>query len=625
MNEDETWLYRAESGAIDAAPDGDPGASDPDDAAAGDPPARRPRRLVIRLVRFGEVADQTQEGIREAFAPGAFDGVDPTQVVLESQRHDGPLAGVGESIEQDETEARIVMRLGSDDEADRLYQLAAPAPHGDGILTNASMVFRPLPGHSATRPDGVVVRSRVDLARVAVLDRGAYPSAGVIAARNAASAQGREGTNVDQDQLNAAVAQAMQPVVDRIAAIESGAGVPGGEAPELYRCANLSEYVRRAWSGELADDLLYRTIADQVTGNNAGVTPPAWLREVQGIVDPGRPVVQAFGGPRAMPESGMEIDWPKYSGSLAALVALQASQKSEVTSVRVDIEKGYGTLVTYAGGSDIAKQLLDRSSPSYREQYDRIMLMAWGLRTDYAFAAALQSAATGTLSYRHGYGAAKTLSTSAESDDIIDATSHGFSIGQPVTFLTKTGGTGLFVGVTYWVTADSFAANTFRIAAYPGGPSLDFTTDITAGTVAPLADTTGATLRQALFAASSLVRTATGAPAQAVLAAPDQFQLVAGMTGIVPPVPANNPSNASGTARADTLEVVVNGLAVTEAPGLDAGTILVGNRTAAAWYEDGPKVMTADNPTKLGQDVAWYSYNVPAIFTPSGLVIIRAA
>lgn len=625
------FLWRAEAAAITAADvegEGEPdAAADQDGAADADPPTRKPRRLVIRLVRWGEVATDTPEGIREAFAPGAFDGVDPADVILESQRHDGPVVGVGERIDQDDTEARIVMRLASDDpEADRLYQLAAPAPHGDGILRNASIVFRPRPGGSRTRDDGVIERSSVDLARVAVLDRGAYPSSGVIAARNAASTDRED--QVNEEQLAAAIAAAMgahtEALETRLVALETGAGV-AGEQPELFRCAGLHDYVQRARSGDLADDLLFRTFADQVTGNNAGVTPPAWLRDLQGLVDPGRPVVNAFGGPRAMPESGMEIDWPKYTGSLAALVGQQSSQKSEITSVRVDLEKGSASLVTYAGGSDISQQLLDRSSPSYREQYDRIMLMAWGLRTDYAFAAALLAGATGALSYRHGYGAAKTLSTSAASDDIIDATGHGFSIGQPVTFVTLSGGTGLFVGVTYWVTADDFAANTFRIAAYPGGPSIGFSADISAGTVAPLADTTGATLRSLLFAASSLVRTATGAPAQVVLAAPDQFQLMAGMTGIVPPVPANNPSNASGTARADTLEVVVNGLAVTEAPGLDAGTILVGNRAAAAWYEDGPKVMTAANAQKLGQDVSWYSYNVPAIFTPAGLVKVRAA
>lgn len=80
-------------------------------------------------------------------------------------------------------------------------------------------------------------------------------------------------------------------------------------------------------------------------------------------------------------------------------------------------------------------------------------------------------------------GAAVTLQTSAAADDIIDATGHGFSIGDEVRFATLTGGTGLLTGTSYWVVAASFGAATFRVAATPGGTPIDFSTDITAGTV----------------------------------------------------------------------------------------------------------------------------------------------
>lgn len=82
-----------------------------------------------------------------------------------------------------------------------------------------------------------------------------------------------------------------------------------------------------------------------------------------------------------------------------------------------------------------------------------------------------------------GHGAAKTLSTSSQADDIIDCVGHGFAIGDAVMFSALTGGNGLSANTAYWVTADSYGTDTFRIAGQPGGASLDFTTDITAGTV----------------------------------------------------------------------------------------------------------------------------------------------
>lgn len=84
----------------------------------------------------------------------------------------------------------------------------------------------------------------------------------------------------------------------------------------------------------------------------------------------------------------------------------------------------------------------------------------------------------------NGAGDAITLATSANGDDIIDtATAHGFSIGQAVVFPTLTGGAGLTAGTTYYVVSASFGAQTFRVAETPGGSAINFTSDITAGTV----------------------------------------------------------------------------------------------------------------------------------------------
>jgi hypothetical protein len=83
-----------------------------------------------------------------------------------------------------------------------------------------------------------------------------------------------------------------------------------------------------------------------------------------------------------------------------------------------------------------------------------------------------------------GNGSSITLSTSAAADDIIDtSTPHGFSIGERVKFTALTGGSGLSVGTTYYVVPTSFGGSTFRVATTPHGTPINFTTDITAGTV----------------------------------------------------------------------------------------------------------------------------------------------
>jgi hypothetical protein len=85
----------------------------------------------------------------------------------------------------------------------------------------------------------------------------------------------------------------------------------------------------------------------------------------------------------------------------------------------------------------------------------------------------------------NGSGSTITLATSAAADDIIDtAAPHGFVAGQAVKFLTLTGGAGLTAGNTYYVISANLAAQTFQVSATPGGSAVNFTTDITAGTVA---------------------------------------------------------------------------------------------------------------------------------------------
>jgi hypothetical protein len=81
-------------------------------------------------------------------------------------------------------------------------------------------------------------------------------------------------------------------------------------------------------------------------------------------------------------------------------------------------------------------------------------------------------------------GASVTLATSAHADDIIDtAAAHGFVAGDRVVFTSLTGGTGLEVNREYYVVATSLAAQTFRVADAPGGAAINFTSDITAGSV----------------------------------------------------------------------------------------------------------------------------------------------
>lgn len=81
---------------------------------------------------------------------------------------------------------------------------------------------------------------------------------------------------------------------------------------------------------------------------------------------------------------------------------------------------------------------------------------------------------------------APTYSTNAVTGlaaiDIITDTGHTFVDNDPIVFTAITGGAGITVGTTYFVRS-SIAGVSYQISATSGGAALNFTTDISAGTV----------------------------------------------------------------------------------------------------------------------------------------------
>ena len=144
-----------------------------------------------------------------------------------------------------------------------------------------------------------------------------------------------------------------------------------------------------------AVELAERALDDIVTtgGVNAALlTGNLTVRNVAGIVSRGRPAITAFGGPRADPAtSGLSVTWPYFDGTLTDFVGAQSAQKAEITSAAVDIKLGTEALVTYAGGADIAYQLIRQGDPGILDIYGSILLTACGVVTDAAFVTELET------------------------------------------------------------------------------------------------------------------------------------------------------------------------------------------------------------------------------------------
>jgi len=159
-------------------------------------------------------------------------------------------------------------------------------------------------------------------------------------------------------------------------------------------------------------------------------------------------------------------------------------------------------------------------------------------------------------------------------------------------------------------------------AAYGAVVGRRFATDLLADSAMHvLLDPATATVDSAaaaIFEASTDVARATGTPAS-IIAAGDAMFVALGKAALT--VQAGV---APGTASAATLGINYAGLQVVFDPALPTGSAIATNRNAAAWFEDGPSTLQADDVEKLGRNVAVWGMGATGVMLPNGVVEISA-
>jgi HK97 family phage prohead protease len=464
-------------------------------------------------------------GVRESFARDAFNVDDVIGKPL-AYRHNEPV-GIITGAENREDGLYIDFDIVNTTLGRDAATLART-----GASRGLSVGFNPIKS-AWTKTRDAVQHMSAGLQEVSLTPYPAYATAGVSAIREDEGVPMSE-TIVETEvvSVDTEAREAIAQVRETVASIEARAFTAEPVHP-LAAYRSFGEYSKAV----LAGDVDTRALADQTTDNNPGVMPPVWLLQVKGIIDLGRPAISSVGGPESAGTFGMEINWPYFDGDLTAIVEAQATEKGEVNSVEINLEKGDATLATYAAGSDISYQLLQRSSPSYLDAHNRIMAASYSTVTDRKFT--------------------NDLWTGSNNTNIYDLS----------------------------------------------------------------ADTTGTAFREAVFTASMEVEDATGAPASVVLVSTALFSKIGSFTTFFPA--PYSVQNVSGVATASTLDVNVSGLRVVRAKWLDTDAdrhAIVLNGEAARWVEDGPRLATAENVSKLGRDIAIYGYGATAVYLPAGVV-----
>mgnify|MGYP003669895732 FL=1 len=320
-------------------------------------------------------------GMRESFAPETFD-IDNVIGKPLAYRHGEP---VGKITGAENREDGLYIDF---DIVDTALGRDAAVLARSSVIKGLSVGFNPIKSAMSRAKDSIQ-HTAANLLEVSLTPYPAYASAGVSSIRE------QEGETMSETidstetvSVDAEAREALATLREDIKSIEARAFATE-ETHELSKYRSLGEYSQAVLSGAQES----RALVDQITTNNAGVMPPNWMMQVKNIVDLGRPGITAFGIESAG-STGLDFNWPYFDGDLSAIVAAQGTEKTEVNSVRIDLKKGTASLLTYGAGSDISFQLLQRSSPSYLDSHNRIMLASYALITDNVFVDAMLAAST---------------------------------------------------------------------------------------------------------------------------------------------------------------------------------------------------------------------------------------
>jgi hypothetical protein len=179
--------------------------------------------------------------------------------------------------------------------------------------------------------------------------------------------------------------------------------------------------------------------------------------------------IDVFDSSALLPTEG----YVAHRTALALATATPANPRGATDSATASMPVGEGR--------SLSIRVLFDYDPTYAQDRQLVdLFMGTGVVTDAGY-----YDANGRFTPFTGTIANVTLTTSAAADDIIDTTTaHGYAAGDRVVFSSLTGGAGLSTNQAYYVIAANLGAQTFQVSTTAGGSAVNFTTDITAGTVA---------------------------------------------------------------------------------------------------------------------------------------------
>jgi len=320
-------------------------------------------------------------GLVERFAPGAIQSIEDVKLFWRHDEIIGKIIDGRETPDGFEVTAQISdTSLGRD-----AYALVS-----DGSINRFSVGFYPV---EQTREDNTITRTLVDLAEVSLVPRPAYSGAVITQVREEqpeapAEVEPIEPTNNESEQtlsdnIDIDVRALADDVAEMRREIQATAIETPAVAPAKFR--SIGEYAKGLAAGDSDAEQMLRTYAAATSADTYMM--PGWVGFINNLIDQNRPSWNVW-SKAALPATGLSVDYAKVTTN-GISVDTQSSENAAIAQGNLVIDNVTASVATYAGGTELSRQLVERSSVPYLDTAFQAMAVAYANKTNAAVIAAI--------------------------------------------------------------------------------------------------------------------------------------------------------------------------------------------------------------------------------------------
>lgn len=329
-------------------------------------------------------------GYVEIIARGAVVAFDDIKLYWQ---HETP---IGRVFEAEDRDAGLFIRARISDTAQGRDALTLLR---DGVVNKFSIGFEPDEEsvEHAENGDITVTRTKIALREVSVVSFPAYKDAQVTEVRNETASQVREGNNKKETPMETASKADLLEVRTLIEDLDRKVqNIPThtDSAPSLDT-RSAGEVLKAIVSGDQSTIDQYERLQREYVPNTTAATinKPGWVGNLTRIFDASSGVLAQIFSTGNLPSTGTTVEYAQLKTNTIDVNA-QSAENAAIAMGNVELETKTANVVTYAGGTTLSRQTIERSTVGVLNTSLEALATAAGARKKVVLRAAFDALVT---------------------------------------------------------------------------------------------------------------------------------------------------------------------------------------------------------------------------------------